>query len=304
MQLGESGVKPGEVGRLRYVTDTQLGGSGCRPLIDAAHHAVQLPVYGLTPQDQRRFKSLEPGRTKQGAQHRAAVVGFGKEKLLEPVLREQDHLEELVDLERQNTVEFVAHVDRSGRHTDPLIAPAHLEHGIGLRDGGSPASFLRPGVPRCAVDPVPLAAEAEDELDKGRIIGRTVVAPQRQFAAIKTWDLRVERETNGVEDTRLAGPGFARDQKDTVVIEPFEVDELFGLVRTKTGKPQTKDFHARAPFLVAGVSWPSLLRSVSFSVRISATRAASNSVGPTPLRTYSRKPATISGSDFARTRSR
>ena len=110
-----------------------------------------------------------------------------------------------------------------------------------------------------------------------------MVAAQLVLTAVKARNLVVQSEADSVENAGFTSPGLARDEKDTVTIEAFEVNDLLFFVRAESGEPQAQDFHEFAA-------------RVDCSVNSSATSALSKSVGPTPLRTNARNPATISGS--------
>ena len=205
---------------------------------------------------------------------------------MEPVLGEQDHLEELVGLQGQDRAQFQADGLYLGRTRPPFGAVQNRKHSSGGCRGGSRALLLGSLILGSAQQTVITPAQAEVEFDKGGIIGLTVVAAQRLLSVGKPRHLVIQSETNGVEDTGFTGAGFTGDEEDSVSIKAFKIDNLLVLEWSEPGQTQSLDLHAFTSFAFC-----------SFSS--SAINAPSNSLGPTPLRTNDKKPATISGSPVA-----
>ena len=232
-----------------------------------------------------RFESLESVGAEQRAQHGSPFVGLGEKKLLKTVLREQDHLQELVGADREDARDLDADVSLADRDHPPVVAVCTGELRGGLRDRHAASALFRPLELRGSVHPVEEIPQCELELDESRVGRFAVIAAQLGRPLVVSRNLVIQRVTDRIKDARLAGTGLAGDEKDAVVVETREVDDLLGFVRAETCHPQSGDLHARPPLVDAGDS-----------INSSASRRDSKAVGPTPLRTYSTNPATISAS--------
>ena len=233
---------------------------------------------------------LEPSGAEEGAQQRLPLVAGRQEEPRELVLREQDHLLELLRPEPEHLAEGDADIARLRGAPDPHPVDLLLEHGA--RDlGGEPATALgRPvvlGRPRHAP---PRVADRELEPHLGQVGERAVVAAQPPLTAVVARHRAVQREADPVEDARLAGAGAPRDEEHPVVAEGVEIDALSLAERAEPGELERVQSHATAS---------ARTRSSSTSRRMSA----SCSLTPSPGRTWPRNASTSSASlRAARTR--
>ncbi len=76
----------------------------------------------LAPIVERRLVALVRSRAEESAQQLLPIVAAREEELGEPVLREQDHLQELLLVQAEQLVDLVTHVDRPRGAPDPLAA--------------------------------------------------------------------------------------------------------------------------------------------------------------------------------------
>ena len=90
-------------------------------------HGQHVIVEPFATTDQLQVKLFEPNGAEERAQHSSSIIGLRQQKPLEPVLRQQDDLQELVLLERQDAAELERDVNRTGRHAAPACrAPGRL----------------------------------------------------------------------------------------------------------------------------------------------------------------------------------
>ena len=233
---------------------------------------------------------LEPAGAEEGAQQRLPLVAGRQEEPRELVLREQDHLLELLRPEPEHLAEGDADIARLRGAPDPHPVDLLLEHGA--RDlGGEPATALgRPVVLGRPCHAPPRVADRELEPHLGRVGERAVVAAQPLLTAVVARHRAVQREADPVEDARLAGAGAPRDEEHSVVAEGVEIDALSLAEWAEPGELERVQSHATAS---------ARTRSSSTSRRMSA----SCSLTPSPGRTWPRNASTSSASvRAARTR--
>ena len=233
---------------------------------------------------------LEPAGAEQRAKKRLALIAGREQKARELVLREQDHLLELLRAEPEHVAERDADIARLRGATHPHPVDPLFEHRA-RRLGGEPAPALGRAVvfggPRHAPAGV---ADRELEPHLGRVGERTVVAAQPLLPAVVARHAAVEGEAHPVEDARLACAGAARDEEHPVVAEGIEVDPLRLAEGAEPRQFERVQSHASAS---------ARTRSSSTSRRMSA----STSLAPSPARTCPRKASTSSVSlRAARTR--
>ena len=155
---------------------------------------------------------------------------------MEPVLREQDHLQKLIDLERQNGIELVPDGYELGRNSTPVAVVPHLQDRGGSGRGDAGSALFRSLIGGAASQPIPGLVDAEVQFDEGGVARLAMVAAQLELTAVKARHRVVQSEADCVEKTRLAGTGLARDEKDAVGVESFEVDDLLVLEGAEPGE--------------------------------------------------------------------
>jgi hypothetical protein len=286
-EAGEGPFEPDLVGVLGLLVEVEQS-HGLRDVL--GQHVVgvrELRLQVFATLVERDLDLLEPLGAEQGSQHGLAVVVLREQELLEAVLGQQHYLEELVFGEGDDVGEFVRHID--GLRGENLAAAAEARL-VRLFRGAGPV-LLRAQVLGHPAHRVVGAAHGELQLDVGGIVVGAVVAAQLRLRAVVARHAAVQGEADRVEDARLARPGLAGDEEEAGVVEVREVDDLLVLVRAEAGEGESADSH-------------DLASSAACSATTSAMSADSKSDGPTPLRTSSRKPATISVSDFFAMRSR
>ena len=138
------------------------------------------------------------------------------------------------------------------------------------------------------MNPVSVVADSELERHITGVIVVAVVAAQLGLGAFIAGHGVVKGEADGVEDAGFARSGFPGNEEDAVRGEPIEVNRLNIFVWAKSGNFEVVDPHAVTDALSSA--------AVACSVMTAAITARSASVGPTPFRTCSRNPATISPS--------
>ena len=193
---------------------------------------------------ERALVLLEAPRAEQGAQQRLALVVLCEQEAREPVLSEQDHLQELLLVQPQDLVEQHADVPRAGRAA--LHAPStHSNMRASVRLGRrAAAAALEPVELGRALDAPSAAAGGELEHDLGGVARLAVVAAQALLALFVARHVAVEREADGVEDAGLARSRAPGDEEDALVGEGVEVDGLPVTERTEALDLEAVDPHA------------------------------------------------------------
>ena len=85
-------------------------------------------IESLATIDQRLLELIKTTRVEQGTQNHAAFLGLGQQKPLEPVLCQQNHLQKLVGLERQDGIELAPDGHEFRRDTPPVVAITPVQH--------------------------------------------------------------------------------------------------------------------------------------------------------------------------------
>ncbi|CAI9388341.1 hypothetical protein MICABA_03029 [Microbacterium sp. T2.11-28] len=235
--------------------------------------------------------ALEAPRAEQRPQERLTFAGGGEQEAREPVLREEDHLLELLGVEPQDLVEQQADLSRLGRLPDPDVADELFQ----LRPWGlgrhPPAALGGAVVLGRAGDAQAPVARGELQAHLGRVAEEAVVGAQPPLTALVARHGAVEGEAHPVEDARLARSGAPRDEEDPVAVERVEVDALMLAERSEARHVEAVQLHADAS-------------TRTRSARTSSMSSCSRSLGPAPSRTCCRKAVTSSRSLRAeRTRS-
>ncbi|KXZ58648.1 hypothetical protein Mlaev_02474 [Microbacterium laevaniformans] len=234
---------------------------------------------------------LESTRTEERAQQALALLTGGEQKPRELVLRQKDHLLELLRVQTEDLAESLADRARFRRAPDPSsldqllqLRPRRLRRQSAPALGGA-VVFRRP---RHAP-----ASHADGELQShlGRVGEIRVVAAQTLLPAVVAGHAAIQGEADPVENARFAGAGTPGDQEESVGIERVEVDDLRVTEGPEAGELQTVELHANAS-------------TTTRSSSTSRSTSRSRSVSPSPSRTCDRNASNSSRSlRAARTRS-
>src|SRR5690606_30376265 len=220
----------------------------------------------------------------QPPQQRLAFLAVGEQEIGEPVLGEQDHLQELLLAELQDLLERVGDVDDTRGAADPHPVDELLEQSGRCLRRHSAAALGRALVGRGTSHAEAPGDRAELHDDLGRIVGVAVVTAQALLTAVVAGYTAVQAEADSVQDAGFARTGAPGDQEDAVVGEDVELDDLAGAERPEPLDLESMQLHQ--------TSASARTRSSSTS-RISS---ASRSLAPWPARTCSRNASMRSAS--------
>ena len=177
-------------------------------------------------------------RIEERVQQPLAVLGVGSQNPLEPSLRKQDDLLELLGGEPQQPFDLDVDIVDSLRHRAPSVAFEPFEHdGCGNLRGACPAP-LGPLMLRHTVHTPTGALGSELQLDPRRRISRRMVGAEAVTPPF-AWHDAVERKAERVEKERLTGTSGAVDQEDPLAGEIVEVDLDLTRVGAHGAEPET-----------------------------------------------------------------
>ena len=224
---------------------------------------------------------LGPGEAvdvEQRAQEVRAVLGLGPEEPGEVALREEHDLAELVDVEPEAETQVLGALVDAGADRLPAAVGEPLDGQLGLLGGRALAALLGTLLLRAPGDQEPFAAERQlaADLGAGRRVG--VVAAQPLLLAARPGDGAVQREDDGVEQRRLAGPGRPPQQEQAVAAHLVEVDRGGAGERAERGEGELVQPHRAAS-----------ARSAAPRARASSSRSAA--VAATPRTCWTNSPA-------------
>src|SRR5690606_28838212 len=96
-----------------------------------------------TPLIEPRLHVLEPLGAEQAAQQRLPLLAVSEQEAGEPVLRQQDHLQELLPAELEDLVQLVSRLAFLGGECDPAVIAERVEAYAGRLLGQSASAFRR-----------------------------------------------------------------------------------------------------------------------------------------------------------------
>src|SRR5690606_27422030 len=123
--------------------------------------------------------------------------------------------------------DLAIHIGGPRRQRMPgAIAPARELGAGGLRHVAVPGAPARTRLFRRPARAVAIGAERELEDDLGGAVGRRMVAAHLRGPSLAAGAVAVERDTDGVEDARLARARGPVDEEERVLAERGEIEAL------------------------------------------------------------------------------
>src|SRR5690606_24898453 len=223
----------------------------------------------------------------QGLEDLFPPRGVGVQGLAKAPLRQQHHLAELVQVEAEEPADLAIHVGGpGGQRLPPAVAPTRELRARGLRDETVPGASARAGLFRRAARAVPLGTERELEHDLGRPVVRRMVAAHLRGSPLAPGGIAVERDTDGVEDARLARARGPVDEEERIVPQRREIEVLAagkGAEGLHRERERLHDPASRSPRAIASMRSATYLRegASSGSPATSATKLPNRSISST-----------------------
>ena len=280
-----------------------LGDEALRETDKGAHllpRGVEAPLRFAAPCVEVALVLLESARAEERAQERLPLLSRREEEPGELVLREQDHLLELLSSEPEHLAEGEADIARLSGAPDPHAVDELLELGAGGFGGEASTALRGTVVLGSARDPPTRVADGELEAHLGRVGEEAVVAAPSRLGTLVARHAAVQSEAHPVENARLACARAPRDEEDAVAVERVEVDALRLTERSEPGQLERVELHVATGAARRATSSRS---ARSRAPRTSRTSSASRSDAPSPARTWTRNASTRSASlRAARTR--
>ena len=248
------------------------------------------------------FGTAETIGAEQPLQHCPPLLGRGSKESREVVLRQQDHLKELLRGHAHELGDLPGTLIYSRAEGGPAAVASFFEHHPGRLSGGADPPALRSwliGDPR---DAQPTTDEGDLQPDDGPRVRRRVIRPEpRTGRPSLPGHPPVEREAEPVEQRGLAGTGVAVQEKEPAAGKSVQVEHDGPGKRTESGELQAVGTHQATCSVVARGGHSCSSRRPASSALYTSVR--SPAVGGVP-RTCSTNSAAMAASSSPRSRVR